>query len=62
MALTTVQSNYKLVQFTKEFNRVFVRANRFSPYMSEDMNAIIRIKNELKSGGEVIETSPTSSG
>ena len=54
MALTTVQSNNKLVQFTKEINREFVRANLFSPYMSEDMNAIIRIKNELKSGGEVI--------
>ena len=54
MALTTVQSNNKLVQFTKDINREFVRANLFSPYMSEDMNAIIRIKNELKSGGEVI--------
>ena len=54
MALTTVQTNNKLVQFTKEINREFVRANLFSPYMSEDMNAIIRIKNELKSGGEVI--------
>ena len=43
MALTTVQSNNKLVQFTKEINREFVRANLFSPYMSEDMNAIIRI-------------------
>jgi hypothetical protein len=54
MALTTVQSNNKLIQFTKDINREFVRANLFSPYMSEDMNAIIRIKNELKSGGEVI--------
>ena len=54
MALTTVQTNNKLVQFTKDINREFVRANLFSPYMSEDMNAIIRIKNELKSGGEVI--------
>ena len=54
MALTTVQANNKLVQFTKEINREFVRANLFSPYMSEDMNAIIRIKNELKAGGEVI--------
>ena len=54
MALTTVQANNKLIQFTKEINREFVRANLFSPYMSEDMNAIIRIKNELKSGGEVM--------
>jgi hypothetical protein len=54
MALTTVQSNNKLIKFTKEINREFVRENLFSPYMSEDMNAVIRIKNELKAGGEVM--------
>jgi hypothetical protein len=54
MALTTVQSNNKLIKFTREINREFVRENLFSPYMSEDMNAIIRIKNELKAGGEVM--------
>ena len=49
-----VQSNNKLIKFTKEINREFVRANLFSPYMSEDVNAIIRIKNELKAGGETM--------
>ena len=52
MALTTIESNNKLVQYTKEINREFVRENLFSPYMGEDLNAIIRIRNELKSGGE----------
>ena len=54
MALTTIQANNKLIQFTKDINREFVRENLFSPYMSTDMNAIIRVKNELKSGGEVM--------
>ena len=54
MALTTIQSNNKLVKYTKDINREFVRANLFSPYMSEDVNAIIRIKNELKAGGETM--------
>ena len=52
MALTTIQTNNKLIKFTKEINREYGRGNLFSPYMSEDMNAIIRIKNELKAGGD----------
>ena len=42
MALTTIDTNNKLVKYTKEINREFQRENLFSPYMSEDMNAIIR--------------------
>lgn len=52
MAVTTVQSNNKLIKFTQEINREFVRENMFSPYMGTALNSIIRIKNELKSGGE----------
>ena len=52
MAVTTVQSNNKLIQFTREINREFVRQNLFSPYMGEGLDAIIRIRNELKQGGE----------
>ena len=52
MAVTTVQDNNKLVRYTKEINREFVRENMFSPYMSADLNAIIRIRQELKAGGE----------
>jgi hypothetical protein len=51
---TTIETNNKLIRFTKEINREFVRENLFSPYMSTDMNAIIRVRNELKSGGEVM--------
>jgi hypothetical protein len=52
MAVTTVQTNNKLIRFTKEINREFVRQNMFSPYMGEGLDAIIRIKQELKAGGE----------
>lgn len=54
MALTTIQDNNKLIKYTKEINREFVRENMFSPYMGEDVNSIIRVRNELKSGGEII--------
>src|SRR5262245_46863862 len=52
MAVTTVQSNNKLIKFTTDINREFVRNNMFSPYMGEGLDAIIRVRNELKSGGE----------
>lgn len=52
MAVTTVQDNNKLVRYTREINREFVRENMFSPYMGQDLTAIIRIRQELKQGGE----------
>jgi hypothetical protein len=52
MAVTTVQSNNKLIQFTRDINREFVRQNLFSPYMGEGLDAIIRRRQEFKSGGE----------
>ncbi len=52
MATTVIQDNNKLVQYTRDINREFVRENLFSPYMSQDLNAIIRIRQELKNGGE----------
>ncbi len=52
MATPTVQTNNKLVKYTQDINREFVRQNMFSPYMGEDLNAIIRVKHELKQGGE----------
>jgi hypothetical protein len=52
MAVTTIQTNNKLIQFTKQINREFVRENLFSPYMSEGLNAIIRIRQEFKMGGD----------
>jgi hypothetical protein len=54
MALTVIQDNNKLVRYVREINREFCRENMFSPYMGEEMNAIIRVRNELKSGGEII--------
>lgn len=52
MAVTTVDTTNKLIKFTKEINREYVRGNLFSPYMGTALNSIIRIRNELKSGGE----------
>jgi len=52
MAVTTIQSNNKLIKFTQEVNREFVRENLFSPYMGEDATSIIRRRMELKNGGE----------
>ena len=52
MAVTTITSNNKLIQFTREINREFVRNNLFSPYMGEGLDAIIRIRQEFKQGGE----------
>jgi hypothetical protein len=52
MAVTTIQSNNKLIKFTQEIGREFVRENLFSPYMGEDLTSIIRRRMELKNGGE----------
>lgn len=54
MAISDIQTNNKLIKFTQGINREWVRENMFSPYMSEDLNAIIRKKMELKAGGEVM--------
>ncbi len=52
MALTTIQTNNKLIRFTKQVNREWVRENLFAPYMGEDITSIIRKRMELTSGGE----------
>lgn len=52
MAVTTIDTNNKLIRFTQQINREFVRENMFSPYMGEGLTSIIRIRNELKAGGE----------
>lgn len=52
MAVTTIQTNNKLIKFTQEINREYVRENLFSPYMGTGLTAIIRVRQELKSGGE----------
>src|SRR4249920_915604 len=54
MANTTIQTNNKLVKYTQDINREWVRQNMFSPYMGEDINSIIRRRMELKSGGETM--------
>jgi hypothetical protein len=54
MAVTTIETNNKFIKFTTDINREFVRENMFSPYMGEELNSIIRIRNELKQGGETM--------
>lgn len=52
MAVTTVDTNNKLIHFTREINREYVNDNALSPFMGTGLNAIIRIRNEKKNGGE----------
>lgn len=52
MATTTIETNNKLIRFTQEINREVFKESMFTPYMGEGYNAIIRIKRELKAGGE----------
>src|SRR6185295_18820930 len=54
MALTSPQTNNKLVKYTKEITREYVRENLFSPYMGEDATSIIRRLYDPKKGGEQI--------
>lgn len=52
MTTTTVNANNKLVRYTQQINREVIRQNRFSPYMGTSLTSIIRLRNELKAGGE----------
>lgn len=52
MAMTTVENNNKLVKYTREINREVIRENMFSPYMGTSLSSIIRVRQEMKSGGE----------
>src|SRR5262252_4907431 len=54
MALTAIQVNNKLIKFRQEILREFVRQNMFSPYMGASATSIIRVLNDLKSGGEQV--------
>lgn len=54
MALTTIQTNNKLVQFRRDIIREYVRENLFSPYMGESYTSIIRTLSDLKKGGEQV--------
>lgn len=51
---TTIQSNNKLIVFRKEMQREYIRADLYGPYRSASGNAIIRLINDLKKGGEQI--------
>src|SRR5215475_7159806 len=52
MALTTVQANNKLIIFRKEVTREYIRQNLFSPYIGNEITAIIRVLQDPKNGGE----------
>jgi Protein of unknown function (DUF4043) len=52
MAVSVIQTNNKLIRFTQQINREWVRENMFSPFMGEDLTSVIRRRMELKSGGE----------
>lgn len=52
MAMTTIETNNKLVKYRRQLWREFVRENMFSPYMGTSMNAIIRTTEEMADGGD----------
>src|SRR5690606_4318678 len=54
MAITTPQTNNKLVQYRKELIKEFVRENMFSPYMGDAPTSIIRTLFDNKKGGEQV--------
>ncbi len=54
MALTSPQTNNKLVKYTTDINKEVVRENMFSPYIGSSATSIIRTRFELKAGGEQI--------
>jgi hypothetical protein len=54
MAPTTVQINNQLIQFRREIAREYIRENRFSPYMGDDINSIIRNIYDPKKGGDQV--------
>lgn len=54
MALTTIQSNNKLIQFREDITREYMRENLFSPYYGDDVTAIFRNIYDAKKGGEQI--------
>jgi hypothetical protein len=53
MAVTTAQSNNKLILFRKEVFREYVRENLFSPYMGTAITSIIRVIPDLDKGGKM---------
>jgi hypothetical protein len=52
VANTTVQANNKLIIFRREVAREYVRQNLFSPYVGNEITAIIRTLQDPKNGGE----------
>ncbi len=54
MALSTVQSNNKLIKFLDRFTVEWARENLFSPYQGAEMTNIIRTIRETATGGEQI--------
>ncbi|MEP9368662.1 DUF4043 family protein [Xanthobacter sp. VNH20] len=54
MALTTIQSNNKLVKFRQDITLEYFQGNQFSPYMGDSPTSIIQRINDLKAGGEQV--------
>lgn len=52
MAVSTIQTNNKAVQFRKQITEEYFRGNQFSPYMGDSLTSIIVRLNEMKNGGE----------
>lgn len=54
MALSSISSNNKLVQFRKDINREYCQENMFAPYTGSSMGSIFRRIYDPKKGGEQV--------
>ncbi len=54
MAMTTPQTNNKLLQYRKELIKEYIRENMYSPYMGDGITSIIRTIYDNKKGGEQV--------
>ena len=53
MAVTTTQTNNKLIYFRKKTYTEYVRENLYSPYMGRSENSIIHVITDLDKGGKM---------
>lgn len=60
MALTTIDTNNRLIKFRKDIAREYIRGNLFAPYTGESEQSIIRVINDLKTGGDQVNMTLTS--
>ena len=54
MALYTVPDNNRLIKFRRDITREYIRGNLFAPYTGTSPQSIIRVVQDLKTGGDTL--------